>query len=92
MLQQLLANQAEQATLEGRIETNMEKHRGDLKEITEDMNVKMNIGQANVTMQEEMLAEIRAKMNINLNEMREDIKSSQAEMRSTVCAKRPELD
>jgi hemerythrin-like domain-containing protein len=33
-----------------------------------------------------MLAEIRARMDTNLNKMREEIKSGQAEMRSTICA------
>jgi hypothetical protein len=75
---------ADQAMLKAKIETNREKDREDLKEIMEEMNAKMDTNQAKATKQEKMLAEIRARMDINLNEMLEDIKSGQAEMRSTL--------
>jgi hypothetical protein len=41
--------------------------------------------------QEEMLAQISSRIDTNLNETREEIKSSQAEMRFTLCAFRSEL-
>jgi hypothetical protein len=58
----------------------------------ERMEAKMDANQTKPAKQEEMLAEIIAKMDTNLNEMREDIKSSQAEMRSTIYAFRSELE
>jgi signal transduction histidine kinase len=42
--------------------------------------------------QEDLLAERSARMDTNLNEMRKEIKSNQAEMRSTICAFRSELN
>jgi hypothetical protein len=50
----------------------------------EELNAKMGTNQAKVTKQEKMLAEISARMNTNLNEMQEDIKSDLAEMRSAL--------
>jgi DNA anti-recombination protein RmuC len=49
-----------------------------------EMDTKLATNQAKVTKQKEMLAEISARMDTNLNEMQEEIKSSQAEMRSTL--------
>jgi hypothetical protein len=82
---------ADQAMLEARFETNRGKDREDLKGIMEEMDAKMDTNQAKATKQEEILVEISARMDTNRNEMREGIKSSQAEMRSTVCAIRSEL-
>jgi hypothetical protein len=56
------------------------------------MEAKMDANQAKATKQEEMLGETSARMDINLNEMRKEIKSAQAEMRSTVCPMRSELE
>jgi uncharacterized protein YhaN len=53
---------------------------------TKEMNTKMDANQAKATKQEEMLAEISARMNADLKDLKEDIKSSQAEMRSAICA------
>jgi DNA anti-recombination protein RmuC len=55
------------------------------------MEAKLDANQAKATKQEEMLAEISARMDTNLNKMREEIKSSQAEMISTICAFQSEL-
>jgi hypothetical protein len=44
----------------------------------------LDTNQAKATKQQEILAQISAIMDKNLNEMWEDIKSSQAEMRSTL--------
>jgi hypothetical protein len=55
------------------------------------MEAKMDANQAKAAKQEEMLAEISARMDTSLHEMREEIKSGQAEMRSTICAFRSEL-
>jgi hypothetical protein len=41
--------------------------------------------------QEEMLAEISARMDTDLKKMREEIKSGPAELRSTICTFRAEL-
>jgi hypothetical protein len=53
---------------------------------TKEINAKMDANQAKTTKQEETLAEISAIMNTNLKDLKEDIKLSQAEMRSTICA------
>jgi hypothetical protein len=55
------------------------------------MNAEMDTNQEKTTKQEDMLAEICARMDTNLNEKREEINSAQAEVRSTVCAFRSEL-
>jgi hypothetical protein len=66
------------------------------------MEAKMDANQAKAVKQEEMLAEIRARLdvnteelkgmiNANLKDLKEDIKSSQAGMRSTICGFRAEL-
>jgi hypothetical protein len=52
----------------------------------QEMDAKMDTNQAKATKQEEMLTEISTRMDANLNEVQEDIKSGQAEMRSTICA------
>jgi hypothetical protein len=73
MLQQLLAKQEK-----------AEADRIADRECKKQMIAKMDTKQAKVTKQEEILPEISARMDTNLNEMREDIKSGQAEMRSTL--------
>jgi hypothetical protein len=70
---------ADQARLEAKIGTNREKDQEDLKGMMEEMNAKMDTNQAKATKQEEMLAEVSSRMDRNLNEMREEIKSGQAE-------------
>jgi hypothetical protein len=55
------------------------------------MEAKMDDNQAKAAKEEEMLAEISARMDTNINEMREEIKSGQAEMRSTTCTFQSEL-
>jgi hypothetical protein len=45
-----------------------------------EMDAKMDTNRAKATKQEEILAEISARMDTNLNDMREDIKSGQAEI------------
>jgi hypothetical protein len=52
--------------------------------MTKEMDAKMDTKQVKVTKQEDMLAEISARIYTNLNDMRDDIKSGQAEIRSTL--------
>jgi hypothetical protein len=58
---------------------------------SKEKEVKMDGNQAKAAKQEEILAQRSARMDKNLNEMREEIKSGQAEIRSTICAFRSEL-
>jgi hypothetical protein len=51
----------------------------------------MKSNKAKAAKEDQIPPEIIARMNTNLNEMREEIKSGQAEMRSTICAFRSEL-
>jgi chromosome segregation ATPase len=95
MMQQLLANQE-------KAEANAKANQEDLLARIE---AKMDANQAKAAKQEEMLAEISARMdantkeinatqermNTNLKDLKEDIKSSQAEMRSIICAFQSEL-
>jgi hypothetical protein len=77
-MQQLLANQ--------------DKAEADRMANQARMEAKMEANQAKATKQEEMLAEISARMDTNLNDMREEIKCGQAKIRSTVCAIRSKLE
>jgi hypothetical protein len=54
------------------------------RECMKRMNAKMDTNQAKATKQEEMQAEISARLDTNLKEMREEIKSGQAEIRCTL--------
>jgi hypothetical protein len=72
LMQQLLANaKANQEDLLARMDAN-----------TKEINAKMDANQAKATKQEKMLAN----MDTNRNEMMEEIKSGEAEMRSTTRA------
>jgi hypothetical protein len=91
MLQQLVAHQGKaNVDLEqmkaDRIADQEERKadQDDLKGMMEEMNAKMDINQAKATKQEEIPAEISARMDTNPNEMGEEIKSGQAQMRSTL--------
>jgi signal transduction histidine kinase len=55
------------------------------------MEAETDANPAKASKQEEMLAEISDRINTNLKDLKEYIKSGQAEMRSTICAFRSEL-
>jgi hypothetical protein len=86
MMQQLQARMgawgkemnANQETAEANAKANQE----DLLARMEEMDAKMDANQSKATKQEEMLAEISTSRDTKLNEIREEITSGQAEMRS----------
>jgi hypothetical protein len=80
MLELLLANQ-EKAEAERKAD----------REALNGINAKMDANQAKAAKQEEMLAEMSGTMHTDLNEMREEIKSGQAKMRSIIFIFRSEL-
>jgi hypothetical protein len=79
------------ARMESKIDANQAEIRARMDENCKEMSAKMDANQAKTTKQVEMLAEIGSRMNANLKDLKGDIKSSQIEMRSTVCVTRSEL-
>jgi hypothetical protein len=51
-----------------------------------------DVNQAKAAKQEEMQAEISTRMNADLKDLKEDIKSCKAQMRSTICTFWPEFN
>jgi DNA repair exonuclease SbcCD ATPase subunit len=92
MLAEIKADRkADQANAKSNKEAMLVKFKAKIDENQERMEAKMDANQAKAAKQEEMLAEISARMNANLKDLKEDIKSGQVQMRSTICAFRSQL-